>query len=170
LEKAAFWNCPTHQERLGMIQSARAGGSVNPEFYKLLNQYIKSGKVELKTLSSINFANYSNQQGQGSWEIRGETFTNCRNRLELNLTEPTTWQLSGIDYLVSSTGSKLDLDTLPFLESIRREFPIQEVGGLPCLTEDLQWDRELPLFVMGAYSMLEVRKGFSQGDVASRWD
>lgn len=65
--------------------------------------------------------------------------------------------MQGIDYLVSSTGSKIHLDSLSFLNELRQTHPVEEVRGLPCVTGDLQWNEQVPLFVLGAYSMLEVR-------------
>ncbi|GAA5950415.1 hypothetical protein JCM3765_004537 [Sporobolomyces pararoseus] len=156
LEKASFWNSDCHQDRYNLIQAARDGGSVNPEFYRLLHKYIKLGKVELKTLSQVTKAQFD----QG-WTIRGETFAAPPSRKRRDSCpvekEPTKWNLEGIDYLVCSTGSKLSIDeSLPFLDNIQRQFPIEKVGGLPCLTESLQWSKEVPLFMVGAFSMLEL--------------
>ncbi|GAA5899004.1 uncharacterized protein JCM6883_003507 [Sporobolomyces salmoneus] len=153
LLKAQFWNAPTHEERLDLIRQARDGGSVNPDFYKRLNRYVKSGQVELKTLSTVTDANYSVEAKK--WSIRGETKTRTTED-EVVTSSTADWEVEGIDYVVCSTGSQLSLDSLPFLNSIRRDYPIEEVGGLPCVTEDLQWRKDLPLFVMGAFSMLEL--------------
>ncbi|GAA5922918.1 uncharacterized protein JCM15063_003467 [Sporobolomyces koalae] len=160
LEKASFWNAPTYEDRLAIIQQARDGGSVNPQFYKILQNHIKAGRVELKTLSSITRATYhddadDSQRGQSRWTIEGTTKP-APSRIEAGLGQPERWQLDEIDYLVSSTGSKISLDSLDFMQRIRTEHAIEEVGGLPCVTRDLQWNDELPLFLMGAYSMLEL--------------
>lgn len=64
--------------------------------------------------------------------------------------------LNDIDYLVCSTGFKMDFNALPFLSTLLRSHPLEVVGGYPVLTEDLQWSDKLPVFVVGAYAMLQV--------------
>ncbi|GAA6063920.1 hypothetical protein JCM10212_003538 [Sporobolomyces blumeae] len=160
LEKASFWNSPTYEDRLATIQQARDGGSVNPTFYKLLHKFVREGRVELRTLSEIVEAEYAGPDA--GWTFEGRTTHPRATKVGADddvlapLMEPEGWTLSGIDYLICSTGSKVSLDALPFLSTIRRTHPIDEVGNLPCLTGDLQWTDELPLFVMGAFSMLEL--------------
>lgn len=166
LSKAAFWNLPTHSDRLTMIQQARDGGSVNPQFHKLLQSFVKSGRVTLRTLSSVSHCSSS----PSGWSISGVTQAPNSKR-EVGLDEPEEWSLQGIDYLVSSTGSKIHLDSLSFLNELRQTHPVEEVGGLPCITGDLQWNEQVPLFVMGAYSMLEVRSSFTlSGSISHQAD
>lgn len=90
--------------------------------------------------------------------------------------EPVFERIEAVDYLVCSTGSKLDftrkLSSLPYslppiadfttraemgcVKPLLESHPLELVNGLPVLTRDLQWNEELPAFVMGAYAMLEV--------------
>jgi hypothetical protein len=46
------------------------------------------------------------------------------------------------------------------LQSILKSHPIEICNdSLPCLTDDLQWREDLPLFVVGGYSALQVGPG-----------
>lgn len=62
------------------------------------------------------------------------------------------------DFIVSATGSQLSFSSLPFMRDLSVSHPVREVGGLPVLTEDLQWGRELPFFCVGGYSALQVSR------------
>jgi hypothetical protein len=92
----------------------------------------------------------------------------------LELPEPEI--LDDVTFIVSATGGKLDFGSIPFLSSLvhsENAEPQQDnhpepspnkqsldvpgiIEGLPILTEDLQWGKQLPLFVMGAYAALEL--------------
>lgn len=179
LEKAAFWNVDTVEDRFDMIRDARDGGSVNPEFHKRLMRRVRDGQVQLLTLSTVTEAKYvvgseesgseqeeeigGRQSGGGGWTIKGQTRVRKRSIDDDDDddygSEP--WQVTDVDYLVSSTGSELALDRLECVRPIVDRYPIDQVGGLPCLTTDLAWSRDVPLFFLGAYSMLEVSRSHS---------
>jgi hypothetical protein len=50
-------------------------------------------------------------------------------------------------------------ETIPFLDKIRTQYPIQYVGGFPCLNDDLMWNDELPLFFNGRLAGLRLGPG-----------
>lgn len=50
VKKSAFYMLDSDEERFQMIQDAREGGSVNPEYYKKIMDHVKSGKLELLRL------------------------------------------------------------------------------------------------------------------------
>ncbi|SPO25371.1 uncharacterized protein UTRI_03214_B [Ustilago trichophora] len=60
------------------------------------------------------------------------------------------------DYLVVATGAKVDFGSLPFLSNVQKTHPIRLVGGMPVLTADLEYRRDVPLFVTGAYAGLQI--------------
>lgn len=60
------------------------------------------------------------------------------------------------DFIVAATGPQLGFDTLPFLQHLCQTRPIRHEGGLPVLTEELQYTKDIPLFCVGAYSALQV--------------
>ncbi|SPO37490.1 uncharacterized protein PSFLO_02965 [Pseudozyma flocculosa] len=61
-----------------------------------------------------------------------------------------------VDYILSATGPSLDFSALPFMRELTSSRPIAHHGGLPVLTQDLQYASGLPLFVVGAYSALQI--------------
>lgn len=42
---------------------------------------------------------------------------------------------------------------------MNKDFPIRSAGGLPWLTEDLQWAPDVPLLVAGGYANLQLGPG-----------
>ena len=46
-----------------------------------------------------------------------------------------------------ATGMGLDVTQLPMLQNMHEEYPIVAKGGLPCLTDDLMWRNDVPLFL-----------------------
>jgi hypothetical protein len=126
-------------ERLGKIKEARGGGSITPRYHKLLKQYISAGKVALHTETTITSSKFSN----GSW----------------TLTTNPPIELPGIDYVYFATGIASDFESLPFLQTINRKFPVESYGGLPDLTDDLMWRQDVPLFVTGRLAALRLGPG-----------
>lgn len=59
------------------------------------------------------------------------------------------------DYIVCATGIAPDILGLPFMADIAASHPIPTVNGLPCLSDDLQWDL-LPLFFVGKNAGLRI--------------
>ncbi|KAK4050395.1 hypothetical protein OIV83_003465 [Microbotryomycetes sp. JL201] len=133
LLKAAFWQEECPLARHATIMSARNGGSVNPQFASILNKHVKSRQLDLHLHTTVAEAQYRD----GLWSIKTSDSVSHH-----------------VDYVVCSTGSKLDFASVecvqPMLDSV------QVVNGLPRLTPDLQIDKDLPVFVMGAYAMLEL--------------
>lgn len=60
------------------------------------------------------------------------------------------------DYLVVATGAKIDFGGLPFMQTVQKTHPVRLVGGFPVLTADLEYRRDVPLFVTGAYAGLQI--------------
>lgn len=42
------------------------------------------------------------------------------------------------------------------MNSIMEEYPIDIVGGFPCLTDNLQWTDDLPLYMVGKNASLRI--------------
>jgi hypothetical protein len=64
-----------------------------------------------------------------------------------------------MDYIVFATGIQSDIRTIPFLQTIQQQHPIEYVGGLPCLNDDLMWNDNVPLFVTGRLAGLRLGPG-----------
>lgn len=60
------------------------------------------------------------------------------------------------DYVCCATGVQADIEGTQFLKSVLNDFPIDTVGGYPCLTENLQWNDTLPLYMVGKNAALRV--------------
>ena len=60
------------------------------------------------------------------------------------------------DYVWLATGGDFDLDIVPMFSSLAKQRPIDMCFGLPVLREDLSWDQDFPLYIMGAYAQLQL--------------
>lgn len=141
-EKAAFWSADTDEERLSMIQAARNGGSVTPRYQKVVRQHAARHRVSMHTRTVITGREYSPETQ--TWRLT---------------TEPPIADLPAIDYIYFATGMGLDVQELPLLQTMSRDYPIETKGGLPCVTDDLMWHREVPLFVTGRLGALRLGPG-----------
>ena len=157
LRKMEFLQEADPHERFEQIRSSRNGGSVNPTFARILKQHEKSGRLEICTMTEVEGAAYDTDVDK--WTL--DTVTKLDPPKHDSHEQPSRFQIiSDIDYVVASTGSKLDFATgVDFLAPLARAGLVPEtVHGLPVLTHDLQLSPSLPLFVLGAYAMLEVRR------------
>ncbi|KAL1638317.1 hypothetical protein SLS56_000125 [Neofusicoccum ribis] len=142
LEQAVFWSADTDKERLEQIKSARGGGSITPPFQKILKQHMAHGRVSLHTHTAIKSKSFDSSTR--AWTVS---------------TEPPIPELPPIDYIYFATGIQTNFTTLPFLKSMNRDYPIHGHGGLPCLTDDLMWKEDVPLFVTGRLASLRLGPG-----------
>lgn len=140
--QAAFWSADTDEERFEMYAQARNGGSVTPRYRKVLDAHIASGRVVLHTHTTLTSV---------SWNESQEAWTDVK--LSTDTAVPS------IDYIVFATGIQTDIRTIPFLNSLHTQHPIDTVGGLPCLTDDLKWNDTVPLFVTGRLAGLRLGPG-----------
>lgn len=146
-------------ERFEQIRSSRNGGSVNPTFARILKQHERSGRLEICTMTEVEGAAYDADADK--WTLDTVTKPDPPKRDDNDDVNSSLSRriFSDIDFVVASTGSKLDFATgVDFLAPLARAGLVPEtVHGLPVLTHDLQLSPSLPFFVLGAYAMLEVR-------------
>lgn len=153
VKKSAFYVKDTDEERYDMIQEAREGGSINPEYYKKLKMHMKSGKLVLLKHSSIENKEWN--VNSDMWDISIKTKSESKNAAdESDLSSVTN--LTNIDYVYYATGIAPNIRSLPCLQPIIKNYDIQTVKGFPCLTDNLQWNDEMPLFVVGKYASLRM--------------
>jgi hypothetical protein len=126
-------------ERVELIKKARGGGSITPPFHKTLQQHIKTGKLGLYSHTSIKSKVYD--ELTETWAIEAD---------------PPISDLPRIDYIYYATGVQTDFTTLPYLQTLLKSHPIHGQGGLPCLTDDLTWREDVPLFVTGKLASLRL--------------
>lgn len=135
---ASFWSADEDEERWEIMKAARGGGSVNPEYKKILTSLVKVGKVELREYTRIVGAKWIEERG--SWELE---------------TEPKGEGLR-VDAVIYATGLQADLRGIEALKPLVEKAPIETVGGMPCLTNDLMWNGEIPFFFTGRLAGLRL--------------
>lgn len=158
LRKMQFLQEEDRAERSEQVRRSRNGGSVNPTFARILKRHEKSGRLEVRCWTEVEEARYDAECGK--WGLSTVTKPPPgRGHPGATLDpEPVRTQLSDIDFIVASTGSRLDFAGVDFLDPLRRAGHLPAtVDGLPILTPDLQLTPTLPFFVLGSYAMLEVR-------------
>lgn len=122
--------------------NARNGGSITPLYRKVLDAHIASGKVSLHTHTTLQSL---------SWNLDLQSWASATTTPKLSL--------PSIDYIVFATGVQSQIQSLPFLRTLQDQYPIDCVGGLPCLNDDLMWSDEVPLFVTGRLAGLRLGPG-----------
>lgn len=137
---ACAFLAPPAPERVRQIRTARGGGSITPTFHKILKEHVAAGRVRLLTHTSILQTRFDCETRQ--WTVKTD-----------NLAHP---DVSDIDFIYYATGVQTDVTGLPFLRSMQTHYPIHTHGGLPCLTDDLAWSEEVPLFFNGRLAGLRL--------------
>ncbi|RMJ27783.1 FAD binding domain protein [Aspergillus sp. HF37] len=141
-EKAAFWSADTDEERLEKIQAARNGGSITPHYLKILKQHVARRRVSIHPRTVISERRYC--PDTQTWQLT---------------TDPPIPDLPAVDHIYFATGVKSDVNELPLLQRMQREYPIETKQGLPCITDDLMWQADVPLFVTGRLAALRLGPG-----------
>ncbi|KAH6995830.1 FAD binding domain protein [Ilyonectria sp. MPI-CAGE-AT-0026] len=140
-EQARFWTADSDDERLEIIKEARGGGSLTPLFHKRLKKHLISKKLELHTETSLVDAKFNEDDGNGMWTVQ---------------TSPPIEGLPAMDYIYFATGIQTDFSSLPYLKTMLEKHPIEGRGGFPCINEDLMWNDDVPLFMMGRMAALQL--------------
>lgn len=129
-----FQEEPNWHTRGSMVQSARDGGSLTPELMTQLRQAQRSGTLQIRENCQVRQI-----QWQGSeWQV------GCEDGISLQG-----------DRIWLATGYRFDVAADPLWQDLRRHHPVQEVGGLPVLEEDLRWPG-CHLYVMGGLAALRL--------------
>lgn len=160
VKKLAFYIKDTDEERFEMIMDAREGGSINPEYYKKISKHAKNGKLDFWKHTTIQEQVWD--ECSKTWDLVLHTKTPVKNgEAVVEITE-----LKGVDYIYFATGIKQNVEALDFLQPILKEHPIPIVSGFPSLTDDLQWDAKLPLFMLGKNASLKMGPSLANLDGA----
>jgi hypothetical protein len=48
---------------------------------------------------------------------------------------------------------------MPLLSNINDQYPIKVIEGLPCITDDLMWREDVPLYITGRLGALRLGPG-----------
>ncbi|KAL4885101.1 hypothetical protein BJY04DRAFT_232530 [Aspergillus karnatakaensis] len=141
-EKAVFWSADTDEERMEMIKTARGGGSITPRYQKILREHAARRRASIHPRTIITRKEYCSVSK--TWRL---------------ITDPPIPDLPEIDYIYCATGMHMDVEELPFLQQMHRDYPIETIQGLPCLTDDLMWQADVPLFLTGRLAALRLGPG-----------
>ena len=127
-------------ERLEILLKARNGGSITPRYFKKLQTHIARSTLSIHTHTAIVHQVWDSQRQ--SWDMEADP--------------PIPDLAREIDYIYYATGVQPNVEHLPFLSPLREKFPVKVIGGMPCLTQDLAWAKDVPLFVAGRLAGLRI--------------
>jgi hypothetical protein len=136
---AQFWGLDNDTERLDMYKKARNGGSVNSEYHHILKSHIASNRLVLHEHTDIASA---------VWDAASQAWTVH--------TSPLFPDLPAFDHVIYATGFDVDFERVQAIKPLLEKYPIETVGGFPCLTHDLSWSDEVPFFVTGRLASLRM--------------
>ncbi|KAI0458614.1 FAD binding domain-containing protein [Xylaria acuta] len=142
IEHAQFWNSESAEERCQKVMSARNGGSITPYYKKIVEKHIATGRLNMLLHTTID---------DKKWDPVSKTWT-----ISLKAEQK---DLPPIDHIYFATGVATDFEALPCLQSMCRDYPIENCGGFPCITEKMTWRDDVPLFVAGRFAALQLGPG-----------
>lgn len=141
-EQAAFWTADSIEERWEKIKNARNGGSITPPYKKILDRHISTGRLCLLQNTTIK---------EKQWDPISKTWT-------VSLSDDSQ-TLPRIDHIYFATGVQSNFECLPCLRSMCSDYPVESCGGLPCITENMAWRDDVPLFIAGRLAGLQLGPG-----------
>ncbi|THU81382.1 hypothetical protein K435DRAFT_735478 [Dendrothele bispora CBS 962.96] len=152
LFKMMFYQESDPSKRLEQYHQARNGGSMPAPNLRVLRKLEASGRLEIHVGTEVNRIERRSQEESERVRFHVSAKTSVRGTEKL-------WELEQVDYVVAATGSRFAIKELPFLQNLHKSHPIETLEGFPVLTEDLQWRKDVPLFVMGGYAGLQLGPG-----------
>ncbi|KAI1329765.1 FAD binding domain-containing protein [Xylariaceae sp. FL0255] len=147
VEHANFWNSSSHEERYEKWMAARNGGSITPYYKKIIEKHAASGRLSILQHTTL---------GDMTWNAESKTWA-ASSVSSAQIDAPV--ELPPIDHIYFATGVGTDFESLPFLQSMRRDYPVENCGGFPCITESMAWRDDVPLFVAGRFAGLQLGPG-----------
>lgn len=108
---ASFWSADNDEERWEMLKEAKGGGSITPEYRKILAGLIKQGRLDLRECTQITGAQWDEEAR--IWKLE---------------TQPPIEGLR-VDHVIYATGVPVDLRDIPALKRLQQATTIKTVGG-----------------------------------------
>ncbi|KAI1300567.1 FAD binding domain-containing protein [Xylaria venustula] len=142
IEHAQFWNSESAEERCKKIKEARNGGSINPIYKKVVDKHISTGRLDMLLHTTID---------EKKWDPVSKTWT--------VFLKGERRDLPPIDHIYFATGVGTNFEELPCLQSMCRDYPVENCGGFPVITEKMTWKDDVPLFVAGRFAALQLGPG-----------
>lgn len=134
-----------------MIKEARGGGSINPEYCKKLKNHEKNGKLQVIPQVEVKEALWKDDNC--GWDIKLGSSKVEENKLT-NTSDHIL--LLGINYLYFATGISQNIKSLDCLKGIIESHEIPTICVFPCITDNLQWNDDIPLFLLGKNAALKI--------------
>ncbi|KAJ9660906.1 hypothetical protein H2198_002251 [Neophaeococcomyces mojaviensis] len=155
---ASFYSAESDEERLSMLAQARNGGSVTPQFAKLLQNYEAEGRLKIHTDTEIELdRNTTWDSDQQEW--RNLRFKNSNEASGCGA-DVIRRDLPGTaHHIIFCTSSTPSLPHISFLRNLQETHPLRALSGLPILTEDLAWSDGVPCFFTGVLAALRLGPG-----------
>ena len=146
-----FWQEDDLDRRRETLMAARNGGSITPSYAKLLRHYQDQGRLHILDCTVVTAAAWEPVNGgdRRQWQI--EVVEERRGKGQAGSVASTLTA----DYIIAATGAAPRFSDVPFLSAIAGKHSVAEHGGLPALSDSLQYG-SLPLFFTGAFSALQV--------------
>lgn len=125
-----------------MMKTARNGGSITPRYVKTVRQHAAHNRASIHPRTVITSHKYN--PDTKTWTLQ---------------TDPPIPDLPPIDYIYFATGARANVLEMPLLSRINEQYPVEVKEGLPCLTNDLMWRDDVPLFMTGRMAGLRLGPG-----------
>ncbi|RVX71309.1 hypothetical protein B0A52_04883 [Exophiala mesophila] len=142
-QMSVFWSADSDEERFKMLSEARNGGSITPKFDKILQRHIANGRLAVLTHTQIE---------DGIWSSESRTWS-------LKLSSAPHQFPHSVDHVIYATGAGPNIEKVPCIQRMRQDYFVQSINGLPQLTDDLMWDKDIPLFLTGGLAGLRLGPG-----------
>ncbi|KAJ5918808.1 hypothetical protein N7454_009952 [Penicillium verhagenii] len=117
-------------------------GSITPRYTRIVKQHAARNNASIHTNTVITSHEYD-QENQ-TWTLA---------------TDPPIPNLPPIDYIYFATGARADVREMSLLSHMNEQYPVEVREGLPCLTEDLMWREDVPLYMTGRMAGLRLGPG-----------
>jgi lysine/ornithine N-monooxygenase len=157
------------EERLRILKDARNGGSVPSMYMNAIQPYIKSGRLEIieggeviynrMTIDDENDEerNDSSSLSRVSVTIHQQgDFNKSSSSSSLSVNTSMSSAEFEFDLILLATGVEPDCNVHPLIQQVQKRYPIDTIGGFPCITEDLQFPCREKLCVVGSLSSLNT--------------
>lgn len=153
---STFWSAESDAERMSMFQKARGGGSMTAPFAKKLQKYVADGRLSMHCNTQLTL------DGSCVWDNDTQMWTKlsihrtCSEKAE---DPPVVPEIDHIIYCTGLSNPSNGFADIPFLKSLQHSQPMETIGSLPILTEDLAWASNIPCFFIGALAALRLGPG-----------
>jgi len=121
------------EHRAAINKAVRDGGSITPELFSTMARLQEQGTLKIHEYTEVVTASFDD-----CWTVV--------------LTDD---EVLSADYLICASGTSVDILTDPLLADLQNAHPVELCGGLPVLTESLQWGTA-PVYAMGNIAALEL--------------